>query len=603
MCTNNKIIAQIYQNHFGAGNEIGVTATSSPNQNIDSISNTLNGTGYLIDRAGAYRLISQAGFGGSTKDVDTLVEMGVEQWINWQMNMPYVSFVDDHRVIFDSIALWTIELDPEINPNTYQRSELITYTFFEKMYRDKDKLRQKAAFALTQIFVINKRDGINGLGFGIADYYDIFYSGAFGNYRDMLEEVAYHPIMGKYLSHYKNEKAIVTTGTKPDENFAREIMQLFTIGLHELNNDGTLKLDSDGLPIPTYNIQDVEEMAKVFTGLSGGALAFYAPVPDGIPQFNMNEGHVDFTARMAMYADQHETNAKVIFDSTLVIPANQTGDKDIEDVLDYLFNHPNVGPFIALRLIQQLVKSSPSPQYINRIATIFNNNGNGIRGDMGAVFKAILMDQEARDCDFIDHRSGKLLQPIERLTQLMFALDMKTPSKKFWFDDRGYYFLPSVDQAFLSAPSVFNFFSPTYVHDACIKENNMYSPEFQILTNKTAISYINMLNGYVHGYLFKYSNHTRVDTTCGPVLPAGNVDDIPYFNFAPLVDIYTSNGIGALLEELNLILCRGQLSETTKNIIINTINEYQQTGNYDSLEMIKEAIFFIMLTPDYLILK
>ncbi len=594
--------AQIYHDYFGTGNEVGISTTSSPSESGDSLINTLNGTGYLIDRVGAYRLLTQASFGASVDDVDTLIELGVENWIDWQINIPHRSFFDHYKEIFDTVSVWSLAVDSEFNPNSYRRSDLVTYTFFDKMFSDSDRLRQKAAFALTQIFVINRMDGINGLAFGIADYYDIFYSGAFGNYREMIEEMAYHPIMGRYLSHFKNQKTN-NEGARPDENFAREIMQLFTIGLHELNNDGTLKLDSGGKTIPTYNIHDVEEMAKVFTGLSGGALAFYSPVPNGVPAFNMNDSHVDYTARMAMYTEHHETSGKNIFDNDLIIPANQSGEQDIEDVLDYLFNHPNVGPFISLRLIQQLVKSNPSPQYINRVATVFNDNGNGVRGDMGAVFKVILTDKEARDCELLNATSGRMLQPIERLTNLMFALDMKTPSGKFWFDDRSYYFYLHTDQAFLSSPSVFNFFSPFYVHDDCVADNDMYSPEFQLLTSRTAISYINMLNGFIHGFLFKYSNHTKVETVSQVIRTNGNTDDTPYLNYDPLVDVLIADGTNGLMDYLNLIFCRGQLSDISKTIIVNTLNDYQQLDGLDNIKLVKEAIYFIMLTPDYLILK
>jgi len=410
------IHSQTYSDHFGTGNTIGVTVTSSSESNSDQSTHTLNGTGYFPDLAGASRFLAQSSLGANYEEIEYVSTIGIESWIEEQMNMEFVPYLQKYKDLYQEILdhISTIHTDPEI----FKSREFLSFAFYTAALTDDDVLRNKAAFSLLQIFVVaNTNNRVNRRGYGQSSYYDILYDGAFGNFRDLLDNVTLHPMMGYYLSHFNNIKGNPELGTLPDENYAREIMQLFTIGLYELNIDGTYKLDENGDLIPTYDITDIQELAKVFTGLSGGAWDIEEfPASEGVPVQPLRAlARYDMTVPMVMYEEFHETGPKVMIDGT-VLPTNQPGMKDIQDALDVLFNHPNVGPFIALRLIQHLVKSNPSPQYIERVATAFNNNGEGVRGDMRAVFRAVLLDPEARDCSWLDDaKNGRLRQPIERV--------------------------------------------------------------------------------------------------------------------------------------------------------------------------------------------
>jgi len=399
--TLSTIYGQTYDSYFGKGNNIGVNVSSSSNDSIYNAQNSLNGTGYFPDEAGAARFLQQATFGANYSDIQNLSIMGIENWI------------DNQTADFQ------------------QKNEFLSYTFYEMLMENPDVLRQKMAFALSQIFVISyKNPAVDDESEMNASYYDILYEGAFGNFRDILYDVTLHPAMGVYLSHYQNAKADLTTGTFPDENYAREVMQLFTIGLFELNNDGSHKKDGDGNSIATYSIDEIQELAKVFTGFAGGARI------DGTTVlFTTGFSNVDKTVAMGMYENYHDKTPKQMIDGT-TLAANQNGMDDVNYVIDMLYNHDNVGPFISYRLIQQFVKSNPTPGYVNRVAKIFNNNGNGVRGDLAAVLKAILMDTEARDCSWIDNiNSGKFLQPIDRFTTLFKAFNVTTPSGKYYLKD------------------------------------------------------------------------------------------------------------------------------------------------------------------------
>jgi len=457
------------------------------------------------------------------------------------------SYAETYRMIYDSALVITPENDNEKN-------EYLSYTFYEMLVKQPDFLRHKIAFALSQILVISPAtSNLGGRGFGNSDYYDILYQGAFGNYRDMLRDVTFHMSMGLYLSVFQNRKADFALGTYPDENYAREIMQLFTIGLLELNNDGTEKIDANGRLIPTYSIKDVQELSRVFTGLACGG------TEDGsTPTFTKGIGATDFTVPMAMYDGFHDTGEKKMIDGS-ILPSGQTGVEDINGAIDVLFNHPNIAPFISIRLIQQLVKSNPSPAYVNRVANAFNNNGQGVRGDLKAVVKAILTDPEARNCNLIDTpEAGKLLQPIERLTNLFLAFDVTTPSGKIWFRDN-----TDIDdnlgQSFLAAPSVFNFFSPFYAEKEYVQPNDMVSPEFQILNATSGIHYLNTIESATRVRPFR--NRTTASST----------------------------GLGLAYNS---------------EVIQNTITEYQTTiGSYTPERTLQDALYFIMISPNYMILK
>ncbi len=591
--------AQVYDDHFGTGNDVGVKVTSSPHQGLDSAALSLNGTGYFPDLEGASRFLAQAGFGGSYEEMVYVTQTGIDTWLENQFEMPPNPYLTDYYSTYSEV----INLIHTVHPGTeIERSRAYTdFIFWEKALRDPDVLRNKAAFALNQIFVLSTRSiKLNGRSYGGSSYYDILYEGAFGNFRDILFDVTLHPMMGFYLSHLQNKKGDPALGTLPDENYAREIMQLFTIGLWELNNDGTYKLGSGSEKIPTYDIADIQELAQVFTGLSGGAWDIEA-FPDLAGQpltFNKSFNRYDATVPMIMWEEHHEPGSKMMIDGS-VIPAGQGGMEDIQDALDVLFNHPNVGPFISYRLIQQLVKSNPTPAYVNRVATVFNNNGKGVRGDMKAVFKTILKDPEARKCSWIEHpMTGKLRQPLERFFTLFRAFDIDSPSGKLWMSDYQILF-DQLEQTFMGAPTVFNFFSPFYAESNYVAPNDMVSPEFQILHPVTSIHYLNRMEDAIMDAPFR--NFTEVNPN-NPRLKNNNSDK-PFLDFSDEIAILDANGVSALMDRLNLILCYGQLSDGTNAIISNALTQIVNTGAYTSEDVVKSALYFIMASADYTILK
>lgn len=592
------INAQVYQDKFGAGNDVGVNVSSSGDQDQDKNIHTLSGTGLIPDMIGASRFLSQASLAANYEEIEYVTQIGIKAWIDEQIAMPYTSFTEK----FESIEAEVNDLIQTVHPGEVMDNpgEMTGFAFWESAIRDPEVLRNKTAFSLLQILVVSRASiQLDDAVDGHTSYYDILYDGAFGNYRDILEEVSLHLMMGFYLSHFQNEKADPTIGTLPDENYAREIMQLFTIGLWELNIDGTQKLDENGQAIPTYDIDDIQELAKVFTGLSGGAynLELFPELENESLRFNRGPRNFDVTVPMAMYEDFHDQGEKVLVDGT-VIPAGQPGMEDVQMALDVLFNHPNVGPFLAIRMIQQMVKSNPTPDYVKRVALAFNNNGQGVRGDMEAVVKAVLLDPEAIECHWIDdERTGKLKQPIERVLNIFRGFNIDSPSGRLWFFDRAITGA-TMDQAFMAAPTVFNFFTPFYAENDIVEPNDMVSPEFQILHAVTAMNYLNLTENALMGTPFP--NRTRVNPN-NPRLAFNNNNDNPYLDLSEEIAILENDGVSALLDRLDLIMCHGSLGEETKNIIQSALEQYQSEGSFDSERLVKTGLYFIFVSPDYVI--
>jgi len=585
------ILSQTYSDYIGAGHEVGLTITTSDESSVDLNNHVVTGTGLVGDLEAASRFLGQATLGSSYEDIVELSNIGITEWIDNQLVAPIESDFYDKFVEIYNEALVIID-NPEFN---FPRYEFLSYTFYHKLMYENDALRQKLAFALSQIFVISPPNSIlGGRGFANSSFYDVLYKGGFGNFRDLLMNVSLHPAMGVYLSHFSNAKEDLGLGTSPDENYAREIMQLFTIGLYELNNDGSLKTDENGDYIPTYDIKDIQNMSRVFTGLSGDIRK------DGnVPLFTHYFSTFDLTLPMRMWDEYHDVTEKQLPDSS-VLGSGRNGMQDINDVIDYLFYHPNIGPFIGKRLIQQFVKSNPSLEYVNRVASAFNSNANGVRGDMSAVIRAVLLDPEARNCsDINDLKTGRLKQPMERMINLYKAFDLSTPSGKYWFRD-DLELQPTVEQSFLGAPTVFNFFTPFYAEQEFVAVNDMVSPEFQILNSTSGIHYLNVLENALK--FRPFANRTKVNSINSGLTV--NSSDIPFFNFDDEVSEYNSSGLSGLIDRIDLILCHGQLTAGTKTIIMNTINEYLTYMNtYDTQDVINDVIYFIMTSPDYMIIK
>ena len=471
------------QEYIGAGNDNGITATASHQYTDENwvsaanAQNTINGNGLDGELMEASRFLAQATMGYDNADMQTVVNMGIESWIDDQLQKPITYVTPEVNYA------WQASIDTMLNQGTppeeihfRPRWEYFNYGWWHTTMTHEDQLRHRMAYALSQIFVISfNNTDLTGYGDGLATYYDMLLDNSFGNYRDLLEDVTYSPMMGFYLSHLNNPKSDPDNNIRPDENYAREIMQLFSIGLYELNLDGTRQTDGNGDFIPTYGQDEIREFAKIFTGLSiGGSLpaGTYCNndgyCNDGTIDFGRDLWTADVTVPMLMYDGSpgsppswqswHEPGPKTLLNGT-VVPAGQTGDEDIDDAIDNLFNHPNVGPFVAYRLIQRLVKSNPTPGYVQRVATTFNDNGLGVRGDMAAVTKAILMDAEARQCSYmLSSDNSRLREPFVRYTQYARAVDKMNTGDRYW--NIGYHIWEDAGQTVLGAPSVFNFYLP-----------------------------------------------------------------------------------------------------------------------------------------------
>ncbi len=584
LCITLQGFAQSDYEHIGSGNHAGVEVNSSDTASLDKDLYSLTGEQLFPDLAASSRFLAQATLGHNWEDVEYLQSIGVQNWLDEQINMPInTTYFDKTNEVFHYFydSLQSIMPNPD-NAGNFK------YAFYDKLFDEDDALRQKVAFALNQI-VVTSSEGLN-IGSGNAYHYDKLYTNAFGNYRDILYEVSKSYIMSIYLTFRDNKQADYALKTFPDENYAREIMQLFSIGVWELNNDGTLKLDAEGKTIPTYDNYDIEQLAKVFTGFRAG------PMLD-TTYFSANTSIYAYYRDIAYEESWHDKTQKTLVNDTVLTPG-RTAEEDLNDAIDALFYHPNVAPFIAFRMIQQLVKSNPSPAYVNRVAMTFNNNGKGVRGDMGAVVKSILLDPEARDCDLSiqNNTVGKLIQPLERITKLSLAFDLDTPSgRKYFYDGalRSYLL-----QGFYSAPSVFNFFLPDYAESDIVRPAGLVSPEFEILNTNTSINYINIVENWIKNYPFNSVTILNIYS-----YPTGNWEDQAYLDFSDEILIYETQGINALMDRLDILLCYGNLTQQTRDKISNTIAQYTaQVANYSPEDAVKDVIFFIMIS-DFLILK
>ena len=578
--------------YLGAGNADGITvSTSSDHQAYDGVfsatgQKTIDGSGLVAKKMEAVRFLAQSTFGGNSLLTDYVTEIGIEKWIAEQYSITPNYLATSIQEIYNTILATHIaeggdSSDFSIRPN----SAHLDYAWWDNTIRGKDLLRQRMAYALSEIFVISVESDVGGYGLAVATYYDLLIKNAFGNYRDLLEDITRNPAMGVYLSHLNNAKTNPDYNTNPDENYAREVMQLFSIGLYELNQDGSLRLDEVGQYIPTYDNEDIKEFAKIFTGLGIGARS------DTAEAAFWNSLYIaDVTVPMKMYDEYHEPGEKHLLNG-FVVPDGQTGDKDLADALDHLFNHKNVAPFMSKRLIQHFVKSNPTPAYVTFVANVFDNNGEGVRGDLGAVLKAILLHPEARDCDWItDETQGKLREPILRYTTVARHFGGYSPyDGRFW--NHSYSFLNDVDQHPLHSPTVFNFFAPDYSPNGGISDADMVAPEFQIHNSRTGINYANRVYYWIeYEYLLACSS--------GDV-PEG-VDNITETNITSLYEY--SKDADALLDQLDLFLCHGQLSDRTRNIVKETINQFPVTSS-GLKSRIDLAAYLILISPDYNIIK
>lgn len=514
--------------------------------------------------ATAGRFLSQATFGATDALIAQVQSQGYDAFLNAQFAAPmssHLSFVD---AAFAAL--------PSPSPSATPNQPTLTMTndaWWTYAISGPDQLRQRVAFALSETLVASINSaGLANRPFALPAYYDVLVRDAFGNYRQLLEDITLNPAMGAYLNMLQNDKANPSRGTLPNENYARELMQLFSIGLYDLNLDGGLTLSSSGFPIATYNQDAILGTAAVLTGWT------YAQPGSSNPVFFPGPAAQSWRDPMINIASHHQTDAKTILNG-VALPANQTAAQDLKTTLDTIFNHPNVGPFICRQLIQRLVTSNPSPGYVYRVVAVFNDNGQGVRGDLKAVVRAILMDYDARVGFVSSQGAGHEREPVLRVTNLLRAFNATSPSGKF--SVRNAY--ANLNEEAMHSPTVFNFFEPDYSAPGAIAAAGLKSPEFEITTDTTVISIANYLRTSIYGSLGPATDRITLDLTAEQTRasdPAGLVD------------------------HLNSLLMSGGMSSSMRTVVINAVTQIPATN---TLERVRTALYLVVNSPEFVVDK
>lgn len=431
----------------------------------------------MTDRAAA-RFLDQATWGPTPASIAEVQQMGTANWLAAQFTMNASDLPD--QPIMDSAGKVNSNLAP------------VQAAFFWDSVNVADQLRQRVAFALSEMWVVSQVS--TRYAYAFPPYWRLFRDNAFGNYRDLMKALTLSPAMGNYLNMANNNKGNPAKGTAANENYARELMQLFTIGLTQLHPDGSPVLDSHGNPVPTYNQSVVTATARALTGWT------YPTAPGAAAKYNNPQYYL---GSMIPVEAAHDTTSKSIVGG-VTIPAGQTAERDLDAVLDALMAQPTMAPFVSRQLIQHLVTSNPSPAYIQRVSAAFSNNGAGVAGDMKAVLTAILTDPEARAGDDAsaapNPNFGHLREPVLFLANLLRGLNAKVSSNN---NING--LANQLGQNLFNPPTVFSYFSPLYT-----LESGQPAPEFQIYSTQTAALRANVVNTALYG---KLDSNTTVDLT------------------------------------------------------------------------------------------
>ena len=503
----------------------------------------------------ASRFLAQASMGATREQITRVQAIGYSGWLDEQFALPASGTRWD----------WLIAggYDVLTNKNSEAGADACQW---RKLLTAPDTLRQRVTLALSEI-VVAAVAGFVGNGwktFSAAAYLDLLEANAFGNYRTLLQQISLSAPMGEFLTFRGNVKFNTSTGAMPDENYAREVMQLFSIGLTQLNLDGSPKLTS-GLPTETYTLEDITGLARVFTGWNYDLTGTTADVPE-------------FKRRpMTQTATRHETGTKAFLGTT--IAAGVDGAASLTQALDAIFAHANVAPFISRQLIQRLVCSNPSAPYIARVAAVFNNDGAGVKGNLKAVVKAILLDNEARSgARLTDPNFGKLREPILRFTAWGRAFKASSPSDA-WAIGNTSDPATRLGQSPLRSGSVFNFFRPGYVPpNSAIGTAGLVAPEFQITNESTVVGYVN----YMQTIISRGTGDVKGD----------------YSALMPLADTAQ-----ALLDEINVVLVAGQLSAATVALIKGALESMAAGTDAARLNRIYAALVMVMAAPEFIVQK
>ena len=505
-------------------------------------------------RAQAARFLAQASLAATPAEAARVQAVGYAAWLDEQMALPRSS---SHVEWLRAQGLAVVA-----NKNNQTGADAMVW---RKLVSGADPLRQRVTLALSELVVVSVA-GIANTSFrqfAAAAFLDILEANAFGSYRALLEQVSTSVAMGGYLTFKGSRKANPASGSLPDENYARELMQLFSIGLVQLNPDGSPKPGTDGQPLETYVQADVSGLARVFTGWETDTSLATADDPDRV------------VAPMVQIAARHESGEKRFLGT--VIPAGTDGLRSLQWALDALVAHPNMGPFIGRQLIQRLVTSQPSPAYVARVAAAFDNNGAGVKGDLRAVVRAVLLDPEARsDAGLADPAFGKLREPVLRFVQWARSFGLADSTDQWRIGDLSDP-ATKLGQSPLRAPSVFNFFRPGYVPpNTGIGART--APEFQITTESSVAGYLNFMQGCI-----------------GSGIAGLRADDAA---LRPLVA-----DAGALLAELNLLLAAGQLSAATLAALKTALDTVAVATPAGIDNRLRAAVMLVMASPEYIAQK
>ena len=585
---------------FDSGSQLTASVTPSEPGNLDiqvlnpspgpatsaDLLALVNGTPPVpvVPNEDASRFLQQATFGATDADIHHLSLVGYSQWLNEQFAMPQT--LQEPQV--EQALILNNPPCPKNDDKCYasifvQNSSdesFVQDTFWQQAISGNDQLRQRVRYALTQLFVIssNNSTAIQSMPRGEANYYDLLGRDAFGSFYDILHDVTLNPMMGQFLSMLMNDKGNATTD--PDENYAREVMQLFTIGLWQLNDDGTQKLDSNGQPIPTYSNTDVMGLAKVFTGFSWN-------VP-GVTNDNawsnccawVGPGFGEELLPMAAYPSHHSTEEKQFLGATIPASAAVDPTNDLNVALATIYNHPNLPPFISRQLIQHLVTSNPSPEYVARVAAVFKDNGHGSRGDMKSVITAILLDPEARDTAAAasNPQYGKVRESLIRFTAWAraFTAQSRTGSYDIGSTEDPIWGLGEMS---LRSPTVFNWFSPGYVPPSTtLSAAGLVAPEMQMTNVSTVVGYINYLQDAIGG-----------TANSGPDVFSSYAAEIR-------LATYPDN----LLDRINLLLMAGQMDSTLRGQIFDAVSSIEIPPGSPTSPQVQAALTNRVMTAIYL---
>jgi len=519
----------------------------------------------LVDAADAARLLEQATFGVTASDVAHVQSIGINAWIDEQLAFTPTQYTG--YAYTPHVAPVSCKNDQSNPPDAASLCARAQYSpfqvqrdFFAHALGGRDQLRQRVAFALAQILVVSSVEIYEA--YGLAGYQNVLLKDALGNYRAVLEDVTLSPVMGHYLDMANSAKTNPNNGTVPNQNYAREVMQLFSVGLVALNSDGTQQLDPNGAVIPTFNGTIINGFASIFTGWT------YPPLPGAGSQWT---NPINLGGTMVSFPAYHEPGTKALLNGHTVA-ANQTPEQDLGEALDNIFNHPNVGPFIGKQLIQHLVTSNPTPAYVTRVALVFADNGHGERGDLTAVVRAILTDPEARGAPPATAVFGHLREPALFITSTLRSLGGQSDGVLLRSASA------AMGQPIFSPDTVFSFYPPSYQ----LPGTGTDAPEFGIDNAATALARANFINTVI----------TQGGAKPDPTVTGSTGTQI---NLSPLASA-TSNR--SLIDQLNQTLMHGSLPSNACDIILQATNTASATST-DPLAAARTASYLFLTSPQY----